>query len=126
MELGSTTQRKQKNWVFVNFICVITQKRSLSGALTGSWEPQVYFHYCFILQLYFHFDCFILDGIRFHTLYRHDPSFSNELKIEPGDIVIGIEKDMNGWMKGKKENSGEIGMFPAIYVEEITQVLLRR
>jgi hypothetical protein len=33
---------------------------------------------------------------------------------------------MNGWMKGKKENSGEIGMFPAIYVEEITQVLLRR
>jgi hypothetical protein len=31
---------------------------------------------------------------------------------------------MNGWMKGKKENSGEIGMFPAIYVEEITQISL--
>ena len=67
-----------------------------------------------------------LDGIRFLTLYRHEPNFSNELKIEPGDIVIGIEKDMNGWMKGKKEKSGEIGMFPAIYVEEITQVLMRR
>jgi hypothetical protein len=36
--------------------------------------------------------------------------------------VYKLEKDMNGWMKGKKENSGEIGMFPAIYVEEITQV----
>lgn len=74
----------------------------------------------------FHFEFFILDGIRFLTLFKHEPNFSNELKIEPGDIVIGIEKDMNGWMKGKREKSGEIGMFPAIYVEEITQVFMRR
>ncbi|XP_052077238.1 uncharacterized protein DDB_G0284459-like isoform X2 [Mytilus californianus] len=60
-------------------------------------------------------------GRRFYALYSHEPNFSNELQLDVGDVVIGIERDMNGWMKGRKKTSEEIGMFPAIYVQEISQ-----
>ena len=67
---------------------------------------------------------FFSEGRKFHAIFSHEPNSSNELKLEVGDIVIGIERDLNGWMKGKKEKSGEIGMFPAIYAQECTQVNL--
>ncbi|XP_071125571.1 serine-rich adhesin for platelets-like isoform X6 [Mytilus edulis] len=60
-------------------------------------------------------------GRSFYALYSHEPNFSNELQLDVGDVVIGIERDMNGWMKGRKNKSEEIGMFPAIYVQEISQ-----
>ncbi|CAC5374374.1 SH3PXD2 [Mytilus coruscus] len=35
----------------------------------------------------------ITGGRRFYALYSHEPNFSNELQLDVGDVVIGIERD---------------------------------
>ena len=42
----------------------------------------------------------------------------DELTIQPGELVTVIEKNADGWWKGKNRASGELGWFPANHVIE--------
>ena len=50
------------------------------------------------------------------ALYPYEPQQSDELLLEPNDMVNVLEKVSDDWWKG--ELNGRIGMFPATYVEE--------
>jgi len=54
-------------------------------------------------------------------MYHYLANFKSELNLEEGEIVTAFEKDKNGWMRGRKERTGEEGWFPAVYVEECTK-----
>ena len=48
--------------------------------------------------------------------FRYVSTREDELSLEKGDIVIILEKEADGWWRGRKEN--HIGWFPFNYVEE--------
>ena len=53
------------------------------------------------------------------ALYDYTAQLKGELSLEKGDILLGKEKDRNGWMHGVKETYGQEGWFPAVYVDEV-------
>ncbi|CAH1776870.1 unnamed protein product [Owenia fusiformis] len=56
-----------------------------------------------------------------HTaIYPYTAKHPEELSLKPGDLLISIDLDDLGWMKGQLR-SGSTGWFPASYVEEIGQ-----
>ena len=52
-----------------------------------------------------------------HALYAYKPQQEDELQLEPDDIIYVTEKMSDDWWKGQLVN-GELGIFPATYVEE--------
>ncbi|XP_021379537.1 uncharacterized protein LOC110466996 isoform X2 [Mizuhopecten yessoensis] len=59
-------------------------------------------------------------GVRYQALYPYTANFKSEISLQEGEIIWGIEKDKNGWMKGQRERTGETGWFPAVYVQELS------
>eukprot|EP01135_Chromosphaera_perkinsii_P006897 Nk52_evm52s621 gene=Nk52_evmTU52s621 len=51
------------------------------------------------------------------AMHDYDPVNEGDLELREGDTVKVLEKVNEGWWKG--EFNGEIGMFPANYVEEL-------
>ena len=51
-----------------------------------------------------------------HALYAYEPQQEDELQLEPDDIIYVTEKMSDDWWKG--ELNGQLGIFPATYVEE--------
>lgn len=51
------------------------------------------------------------------ALYDYTANQSDELTIQPGDVINLIEKQDQDWWKG--EINGQVGIFPATYVQEI-------
>ncbi len=52
-----------------------------------------------------------------HALYDYEANLYDELTIKAGDVINIHDKQADGWWLG--EISGNIGIFPATYVEEI-------
>ena len=48
--------------------------------------------------------------------FRYVSTREDELSLEKGDIVVILEKEADGWWRGRKDN--HIGWFPFNYVEE--------
>lgn len=61
------------------------------------------------------------EGTKFVALYAYTAQLKGEIALEKGDIILGKEKDRNGWMHGVKEATGQEGWFPAVYVDEIIE-----
>ncbi|KAL3878781.1 hypothetical protein ACJMK2_031111 [Sinanodonta woodiana] len=64
----------------------------------------------------------LADGCKFRAVYSYSPQFKGEICLVKGELIKGIEKDRNGWMRGVKE-TGEDGWFPAVYVDEIKEAV---
>ena len=62
--------------------------------------------------------------MKFKVLYHYSPNFKEEITLEVGEIVTGIVKERNGWMKGRRDSTNEVGWFPAVYVEKATEVMV--
>ncbi|XP_069130487.1 serine-rich adhesin for platelets-like isoform X3 [Argopecten irradians] len=62
-------------------------------------------------------------GRRYQALYPYIANFKSEISLQEGEIIKGIEKDKNGWMKGQRECTGETGWFPAVYVQELNEAV---
>lgn len=65
---------------------------------------------------------FEIEGIQFKVLFSYIVNFKEEVSLQEGEIVIGIRKDRNGWMYGRKNRINEVGYFLVVYVEVVTQV----
>ena len=52
------------------------------------------------------------------SLFPYEPQNSDELRLNPGDIIVVSKKDPSGWWAGTLSN-GSSGVFPSNYVEEI-------
>lgn len=57
-------------------------------------------------------------GIKAKAVYDYDKAEDNEISFADGEIITDIEKVDDGWWKGKNSR-GEVGLFPATYVEEM-------
>ncbi|CAL1287987.1 unnamed protein product [Larinioides sclopetarius] len=51
------------------------------------------------------------------ALYEYEAKLSDELSLQPGDIIILVQKTDDGWWQG--ELNGNVGVFPSTYVEEL-------
>ncbi|KAI9024004.1 hypothetical protein DFJ74DRAFT_605593 [Hyaloraphidium curvatum] len=56
-------------------------------------------------------------GIVADAVFDYEAQESNEISFADGEVITDIEKIDEGWWKGKNAR-GEIGLFPANYVEE--------
>ncbi|XP_076467482.1 uncharacterized protein LOC143298518 [Babylonia areolata] len=56
----------------------------------------------------------------FKALFPYKAAFRGELNLREGEMIVGKERDRNGWMLGRKQRSGEEGWFPAVYVDQVT------
>ena len=66
------------------------------------------------------------EGTKFVALYAYGAQLKGEISLEKGDILLGKEKDRNGWMHGVKETNGLEGWFPAVYVDEVSFLIYLR
>ncbi|KAJ3122200.1 hypothetical protein HK100_012084 [Physocladia obscura] len=57
-------------------------------------------------------------GISATAVYQYDAQEDNEIGFAEGELITDIEKTDEGWWQGKNSR-GQIGLFPAAYVEEI-------
>ncbi|KAK3099932.1 hypothetical protein FSP39_012047 [Pinctada imbricata] len=62
-----------------------------------------------------------INGKKFKVLYHYSPNYKEEITLEVGEIVTGIVKERNGWMKGRRDKTNEVGWFPAVYVDRATE-----
>lgn len=59
-----------------------------------------------------------LSGLTARALYDYQAGDDSEITFDPGDIITDIEQIDDGWWKGKGPD-GQVGLFPANYVELI-------
>ena len=52
------------------------------------------------------------------SMYPFSPDDPNQLNLCRNDVIYSLGLEENGWMKGEKKCSGEIGWFPLTYVRE--------
>ncbi|XP_025085968.1 CD2-associated protein-like isoform X1 [Pomacea canaliculata] len=60
-----------------------------------------------------------VQGKHFKVLFAYKAAFRGELNLREGEIIIGKERDRNGWMLGTKLKAKEEGWFPAVYVDQV-------
>ncbi|KAJ3212627.1 Triose-phosphate Transporter [Entophlyctis luteolus] len=57
-------------------------------------------------------------GISATAIYQYDAQEDNEISFAEGELISEIEKTDEGWWQGRNA-AGQVGLFPATYVEEI-------
>ena len=50
--------------------------------------------------------------------YEFRPEEEGELYFKRGDLIEVIDKEDSNWWKGKNVSSGNLGLFPATYVQK--------
>lgn len=58
---------------------------------------------------------------RYRCVTKYPANSRFELSLNVGDIVILQKKRDNGWYKGELSRTGQVGLFPANFVELIEQ-----
>ena len=53
----------------------------------------------------------------FVAMYEYEAQDTDEVSFIEGDHIIDTEAIDDGWMYGKVERTGQVGMLPANYVE---------
>ncbi|KAK7474537.1 hypothetical protein BaRGS_00034231, partial [Batillaria attramentaria] len=61
-----------------------------------------------------------VQGKHFKAVFAYKAAFRGELSLREGDVLLGKERDRNGWMLGRKLKTGEEGWFPAVYVDQLS------
>ena len=56
---------------------------------------------------------------RYRALYDYTAADEDEISISEGDIIIDANIIDSGWMEGRNQRTGQFGMLPSNYVEEI-------
>lgn len=61
---------------------------------------------------------------RAKVLYEYLPTQPDELKLSVGELIFILDKNLEdeGWWKGESASTGQIGVFPDNFVEEIPAV----
>ncbi|XP_070554251.1 uncharacterized protein [Ptychodera flava] len=54
----------------------------------------------------------------YRAIYNFTGKGGGELNVEVNDLLIVLERDPQGWVKGRLEKNGENGWIPAAYIEE--------
>lgn len=52
--------------------------------------------------------------------YEFRPEEEGELYFKRGDLIEVLDKEDSNWWKGKNMTSGNVGLFPATYVQKKT------
>lgn len=55
--------------------------------------------------------------MKVRAIYAYTGLEADELSFEEDDIIIDCETIDDGWMKGRLEKNGQIGLLPSNYVE---------
>lgn len=67
---------------------------------------------------------FILQKITFQrvfrALYDYEAQDTDEVSFAEGDVIFEVDSIDAGWMTGRVERTGKVGMLPANYVELAT------
>ncbi|KAL8580986.1 hypothetical protein ACOMHN_048020 [Nucella lapillus] len=56
----------------------------------------------------------------FKAMFPYKAAYRGELTLREGEVVVGKERDRNGWMLGRSLTSGQEGWFPSVYVDQVT------
>ncbi|XP_008327666.1 LIM and SH3 domain protein 1 [Cynoglossus semilaevis] len=56
-------------------------------------------------------------GKRYRALYDYTAADDDEVSFMDGDVIVDVQPIDEGWMQGRVERTGELGMLPANYVE---------
>ncbi|KAJ3041015.1 hypothetical protein HK097_002405, partial [Rhizophlyctis rosea] len=60
----------------------------------------------------------VVDEMRYVVVYPHFPRMSDEVELNPGDIVAVKKIYKDGWCRGTNLNTGNSGVFPLFAVED--------
>jgi len=58
-------------------------------------------------------------GKRYRAQFAYTATDSDEVSFNEGDVIVDGEIVADGWMKGTVESTGQTGLLPSNYVEEI-------
>ncbi|XP_012672289.1 LIM and SH3 domain protein 1 [Clupea harengus] len=58
-------------------------------------------------------------GKRYRAVYDYAASDTDEVSFQDGDVIMDVQQIDEGWMYGRVERTGAVGMLPANYVEAI-------
>ena len=56
---------------------------------------------------------------RYRAVYDYAASDTDEVSFQDGDVIMDVQQIDEGWMYGRVERTGAVGMLPANYVEAI-------
>jgi len=54
----------------------------------------------------------------FVVMYSRDSNEPDYLSLYVNEVIYSLDEEKDGWMKGEKKESGEIGWFPRNHVRE--------
>lgn len=54
----------------------------------------------------------------YRAIYDYEAQDVDEVSFREGDVIFEVESVDSGWMTGRVERTGKVGMLPANYVEE--------
>lgn len=55
----------------------------------------------------------------YRALYDYEAQDSDEVSFSEGDLIFEVNSIDAGWMTGRVERTGKIGMLPANYIEQV-------
>ncbi|KAM8825456.1 LIM and SH3 domain protein 1-like [Synchiropus picturatus] len=58
-------------------------------------------------------------GGRYRAIYDYSAADDDEVSFMDGDVIVDVQHIDEGWMHGRVERTGQLGMLPANYVEAI-------
>ncbi|XP_063040564.1 LIM and SH3 domain protein 1 [Engraulis encrasicolus] len=58
-------------------------------------------------------------GKRYRAVYDYVAADTDEVSFQDGDVIVDVQQIDEGWMYGRVERTGQIGMLPANYVETV-------
>lgn len=56
---------------------------------------------------------------RYRALYDYSAADDDEVSFMDGDLIVDVTVIDDGWWEGRVERTGQYGMLPSNYVEEI-------
>lgn len=55
----------------------------------------------------------------YRALYDYEAQDSDEVSFAEGDLIFEVNSIDGGWMTGRVERTGQVGMLPANYIEQV-------